>query len=197
MVLAVPIGQVLAVAKPNIVFVLADDMGYGDVQALNSRSTVPTPNLNRLAGKGMTFTDAHSPSAGCTPTRYGTLTGRYCWRSRLKRGVLNGYSAPLLEPGRWTVAGMLRASGYHTSGVGKCHLGLGYQKGADEKIDYAKPITDGPNEHGFDYSHIIPASLDFPPYVYIENGRIIELPTIDRPAVRFPGFLRRGPRQPG
>jgi len=197
MVLAVTLGQVLAVAKPNIVFVLADDMGYGDVQALNSRSTVPTPNLNRLAGKGMTFTDAHSPSAVCTPTRYGTLTGRYCWRSRLKRGVLNGYSAPLLEPGRLTVAGMLRASGYHTSVVGKWHLGLGYQKGADEKIDYAKPITDGPNEHGFDYSHIIPASLDFPPYVYIENGRIIELPTIDQPAVRFPGFLRRGPRQPG
>ena len=145
----------------------------------------------------MTFTDAHSPSAVCTPTRYGALTGRYCWRSRLKRGVLNGYSAPLLEPGRLTVAGILRASGYHTSIVGKWHLGLGFQKGADGKIDYAKPVTDGPNEHGFDHSHIIPASLDFPPYVYIENGRIIELPTIDQPAVKFPGFLRRGPRQPG
>ena len=196
-VLAASLGQASVAAKPNIVFVLADDMGFGDVQALNDRSKVPTPNLNRLAREGMAFTDAHSPSSVCTPTRYGALTGRYCWRSRLKRGVLNGYSAPLLEPGRLTVAGMLRASGYHTSIVGKWHLGLGFQKGTDGKIDYAKLVTDGPNEHGFDHSHIIPASLDFPPYVYIENGRIIELPTIDQPSVKFPGFLRRGPRQPG
>ena len=195
--MAVALGQAGAAAKPNIVFVLADDLGYGDVQVLNARSRVPTPNLNRLARQGMTFTDAHSPSAVCTPTRYGALTGRYCWRSRLKRGVLNGYSAPLLEPGRLTVAGMLRANGYHTSVVGKWHLGLGFQKGADGQIDYAKPVTDGPNEHGFDDSFIIPASLDFPPYVYIENGRFIELPSIDQPAVKFPGFLRRGPRQPG
>ena len=195
--LSVGLGQAAYAAKPNIVFVLADDMGYGDVQALNSRSRVPTPNLNRLAGQGMTFNDAHSPSAVCTPTRYGVLTGRYCWRSRLKRGVLNGYSAPLLESGRLTVAGMLRAEGYHTSVVGKWHLGLGFQKGPDGQIDYAKPVNDGPNEHGFDDSFIIPASLDFPPYVYIENGRVIEPPTIDQPAVKFPGFLRRGPRQPG
>ena len=195
--MAVALGQAGAAAKPNIVFVLADDLGYGDVQALNARSRVPTPNLNRLARQGMTFTDAHSPSAVCTPTRYGALTGRYCWRSRLKRGVLNGYSVPLLEPGRLTVAGILRANGYHTSVVGKWHLGLGFQKGADGQIDYAKPVTDGPNEHGFDDSFIIPASLDFPPYVYIENGRVIELPSIDQPAVKFPGFLRRGPRQPG
>jgi len=195
--MAVALGQAGAAAKPNIVFVLADDLGYGDVQALNARSKVPTPHLNRLARQGMTFTDAHSPSAVCTPTRYGALTGRYCWRSRLKRGVLNGYSAPLLESGRLTVAGMLRANGYHTSVVGKWHLGLGFQKGADGQIDYAKPVTDGPNEHGFDDSFIIPASLDFPPYVYIENGRVIELPSIDQPAVKFPGFLRRGPRQPG
>ena len=195
--MAVALGQAGAAAKPNIVFVLADDLGYGDVQALNARSKVPTPHLNRLARQGMTFTDAHSPSAVCTPTRYGALTGRYCWRSRLKRGVLNGYSAPLLEPGRLTVAGMLRANSYHTSVVGKWHLGLGFQKGADGQIDYAKPVTDGPNDHGFDDSFIIPASLDFPPYVYIENGRFIELPSIDQPAVKFPGFLRRGPRQPG
>jgi len=194
--MAVALGQAGAAAKPNIVFVLADDLGYGDVQALNARSKVPTPHLNRLARQGMTFTDAHSPSAVCTPTRYGALTGRYCWRSRLKRGVLNGYSAPLLESGRLTVAGMLRANGYHTSVVGKWHLGLGFQKGADGQIDYAKPVTDRPNEHGFDDSFIIPASLDFPPYVYIENGRVIELPSIDQPAVKFPGFLRRGPRQP-
>ena len=85
---------------PNIVFILADDMGYGDVRTLNPRSTIPTPNLDRLAGEGMTFTDAHTPSAVCTPTRYGLLTGRYCWRTRLKSGVLNGYGQPLIEPGR-------------------------------------------------------------------------------------------------
>ena len=104
--IAVALGQAAWAAKPNIVFILADDMGYGDVQALNSRSKIPTPHLNRLAKEGMTFTDAHSPSAVCTPTRYAALTGRYCWRSKLKRGVLNGYGAPLLEPNRETVAGM-------------------------------------------------------------------------------------------
>ena len=85
--------------QPNIIFIMADDMGYGDVQALNPQSTIPTPNLDRLSREGMTFTDAHSPSAVCTPTRYGVLTGRYCWRSDLKRGVLNGYGAPIIEEG--------------------------------------------------------------------------------------------------
>ena len=191
------INQVATAAKPNIVFILADDMGYGDVQALNPRSKLHTPNINQLAKEGMTFTDAHSPSSVCTPTRYATLTGRYCWRSKLKRGVLNGYGAPLLEPNRETVAAKLRKSGYHTSVVGKWHLGLGFQKNVDGQIDYSKPITDGPNQHGFDYSFIIPASLDFPPYIYIKNGNIIELPTVKQPAVSFPGFLRSGPRQPG
>jgi arylsulfatase A-like enzyme len=195
--LLITLGQAAWAAKPNIVFILADDMGYGDVQAINPRSKVPTPNLNRLAKQGMTFTDAHSPSAVCTPTRYAALTGRYCWRSRLKRGVINGYGAPLLEPGRETVANMLSANGYNTSVVGKWHLGLGFQKGADGEIDYAKPITDGPNQHGFDYSFIIPASLDFPPYIYIKDGDIVEQPTVKQPAVSFPGYLRNGPRQPG
>ena len=97
------IATVVQAAKPNIVFILADDMGYGDVQALNPQSKIPTPHLNRLAKEGMTFSDAHSPSAVCTPTRYGVITGRYCWRSRMKRGVLGGYSAPLIEKNRPTV----------------------------------------------------------------------------------------------
>ena len=109
---------------PNIVVILADDMGYGDIQALNKKSTIPTPNLNRMATEGLTFTDGHSPSEVCTPTRYGLLTGRYCWRSRLKQGVLGGYSEPLLEPDRPTVANMLKKSGYNTAAVGKWHLGL-------------------------------------------------------------------------
>ena len=92
--LLIALGQAAWAAKPNIVFILADDMGYGDVQAINPQSKVPTPNLIRLAKQGMTFTDAHSPSAVCTPTRYAALTGRYCWRSRLKRGIINCYGAP-------------------------------------------------------------------------------------------------------
>ena len=117
--------------KPNIIFILADDMGYGDVQAMNKRSKIPTPNLNLLSSQGMTFIDAHSPSAVCTPTRYATLTGRYCWRSKLKRGVINGYGAPILESGRETVASMLQSKGYNRSIVGKWHLGLGFEKNGE------------------------------------------------------------------
>ena len=147
-------------AKPNIVFILADDMGYGDVQALNSKSKIPTPHLNRLAKEGMTFTDAHSPSAVCTPTRYGTLTGRYCWRSRMKRGVLGGYSAPLIEKNRSTVGTLLQGAGYHTAAIGKWHLGMNMTRRAggktfkdrwdgDGNVDFTKPIADGPITRGF------------------------------------------------
>ena len=107
---------------------MADDMGYGDIQELNPESRIPTPHLNQLAREGMTFTDAHSPSSVCTPTRYGVMTGRYCWRSELKRGVLNGYGAPLIETNRETVASALRREGYTTGVLGKWHLGLGFQK---------------------------------------------------------------------
>jgi len=185
-----------AAERPNIVFILADDMGYGDVQVLNPRSKIPTPNLDSLARDGMTFTDAHTPSSVCTPTRYALLTGRYAWRSRLKKGVLNGYSEPLLEPGRITVADFLKKQGYHTAAVGKWHLGLGFARAGDE-IDYSKPVSDGPHTHGFDFSYVIPASLDFPPYVFIRNGKVVELPTETQPAQKFPAFVRKGPRSPG
>ncbi|NQU26121.1 MAG: arylsulfatase [Candidatus Nealsonbacteria bacterium] len=182
---------------PNIVVILADDMGYGDVQALNEKSTIPTPSLNRLAADGMTFSDAHSPSAVCTPTRYGLITGRYCWRSRLTRGVLNGYSSPLIEPDRPTIASLLKSQGYTCGIVGKWHLGLGFARAADGKAwDFSKPVGGGPNVLGFDFSHIIPASLDFPPYVYVRNGQVTELPTLEQPAQGFPAYLRRGERSP-
>ena len=93
---------------PNIVVILADDMGYGDVKCYNPASKIPTPNMDRLAEQGVRFTDAHSPSAVCTPTRYGLLTGRYCWRTWLKRGVIGGYTPPLIEPHRMTVASLLK-----------------------------------------------------------------------------------------
>ena len=177
--------------RPNIVFILADDMGYGDVQALNPKSKIPTPNLNKLSADGMTFTDAHSPSSVCTPTRYTTLTGRYCWRSRLKSGVQNGYGAPLIEADRPTVASHLKAAGYHTAVIGKWHLGLGFQK-SDGEWDWEKPLDYSPVDLGFDRSLIIPASLDFPPYVYIEGHTITGKPDRTQAAQRFPGFLRKG-----
>lgn len=181
--------------RPNIIVILADDMGSGDVQALNPASTIPTPNLNRLAAEGMTFTDAHTPSSVCTPTRYGLLTGRYCWRTRLKSGVLNGYGEPLIEADRTTLAEFLKQQGYATGIVGKWHLGLGFAKDQDQ-FDFSKPVSDGPQTHGFDFSQIIPASLDFPPYLFIRNGKITEFPEITQAAQKFPAFLRKGERSP-
>jgi arylsulfatase A len=188
--LALPGASFAASAKPNILYILADDLGYGDLDCYNPDSKAPTPNLNRLARQGMRFTDTHSPSAVCTPTRYGVLTGRYCWRTRLKHGVLNGYSPSLIEPGRMTVASMLKQQGYHTGGFGKWHLGLGNK----EKTDYDQPLRPGPNDFGFDYFFGIPASLDMPPYVFIENDHVVEKPTkhIDGIRVHRGVFWREG-----
>ncbi|MBL8229039.1 MAG: arylsulfatase [Bryobacterales bacterium] len=158
---------------PNIVYILADDLGAGDLGCYNSESKIPTPNMDRVAREGMRFTDMHSPSSVCTPTRYGILTGRYCWRTKLKQGVLDGESPYLLEPGRVTVASMLKQRGYRTAAIGKWHLGLGN----DPKTDYAKVLRPGPLEAGFDSFFGIPASLDMPPYLYVENDRAVELPT--------------------
>ncbi|RMG37457.1 MAG: Cerebroside-sulfatase [Planctomycetota bacterium] len=184
------------ISRPNIVIVLADDLGYGDVQAYNPQSRIPTPHLNALANSGLTFLDAHTPSAVCTPTRYGLLTGRYCWRTRLKRGVLNGYGEPLIERDRMTIADFLTDAGYVCGVVGKWHLGLGFVRDESGTIDYGRRITDGPAEHGFAYSYIIPASLDFPPYVFIQNNRVTTLPTLRQKAQKFPRFVRQGPRAP-
>ncbi len=192
-------------AKPNILFILADDMGYGDVQALNPKSKIPTPNLNRLAKEGMTFTDAHSPSGVCTPTRYGVITGRYCWRSKLKRGVLGGYSAPLIGKDRPTVGSVLQKAGYHTAAIGKWHLGMNMTRreggrpakdrwDGDGNVDYFKPIADSPITRGFHEYFGVSASLDMAPYVWIENDHFSKPPTIQQAAVKFPGFVRRGPR---
>ncbi len=180
--------------RPNIVFILADDMGYGDVHALNARSKIPTPNLDGLAAAGCAFVDAHTPSSVCTPTRYGVLTGRYCWRGRLKRGVINGYGGPVIEPGRETVAAMLQREGYHTAIVGKWHLGLAWPKGPDGAIRFDQPVGSPPNDYGFDHSYIIPASLDFPPYVYVADGEVTDPRVVTQPGQRFPAFLRKGPR---
>lgn len=180
---------------PNIVYILADDLGIGDLACYNPESGVPMPNANRLASQGVRFTDMHSPSAVCTPTRYGILTGRYCWRSRLKNGVLWGYDRNLIESGRLTIASLLKRSGYTTAGIGKWHLGLG----SEERVDYAKPFHPAPTDHGFDYYFGIPASLDMEPYVFIENNRAIEAPTGNTEGRNSPRgvFYRPGPMAPG
>ncbi|MCX6585298.1 MAG: arylsulfatase [Acidobacteria bacterium] len=185
-----------APARPNVVIVLCDDLGYGDVGAFVPAAKVATPRLDRLAREGMRFLDAHSPSGVCTPTRYGLLTGRYCWRTKLTQGVLNGYSPALIEPGRKTLAALLLAQGYRTGGFGKWHLGLGNE----EKVDYARPYAPGPLQYGFTEYFGIPASLDMPPYVYLENDRAVEAPTAtiaDNGEVKRGPFWRGGPRAPG
>jgi arylsulfatase A len=175
---------------PNIVYILADDMGWGDLECFNPHSAVPTPNANALAQSGMRFTDMHSPSSVCTPTRYGILTGRYSWRSSLKKGVLNGYSPNLIEPGRLTVPALLKSRGYYTAGVGKWHLGLGGRP----RTDYTLPLTPGPRAHGFDYYYGIPASLDMAPYLFFENEGVTEAATSSTPGRNDPRgvFWREG-----
>jgi arylsulfatase A len=180
---------------PNIVYILADDLGYGDVSVYNPTGQISTPNIDKLAAQGMRFTDAHSPSSVCTPTRYSLLTGRYPWRSRLPVGVLRGYSRALIETDRMTIASFLKSNGYQTGVIGKWHLGLDWElkKGNEALqattdygikteldtalIDFTRNPTQGPNTVGFDYSYILPASLDMPPYCYLENQKLTELPS--------------------
>ncbi len=184
-------------ARPNIVIVLADDLGTGDVSCYNPEGKTRTPHLDTFARAGVRFTDAHSPSSVCTPTRYGLMTGRYCWRSRLKNGVLNGYSANLIEAGRPTIASLLQAQGYRTGAFGKWHLGMG----TTEPADYTQELRPSPLDHGFDEYFGIPASLDMPPYLFIDGRRAVEPPTStiagnhENKGPRGP-FWRGGPRAP-
>lgn len=185
-----------AEAKPNILYILADDLGWGDLKCNNPQSKIATPALDKLAGAGMNFKDAHSGSAVCTPTRYGIMTGRYAWRTRLQNGVLGGYSPPLIAAEVPTVPGFLREQGYHTVCFGKWHLGMEWaaKEGGtikdypgQWKVDYAAPIKHGPTTVGFDRYFGISASLDMPPYVFIDNDRATAIPTVDKT------WIRKGP----
>ena len=190
---------------PNIVYILADDMGYGDVSCLNPDSKLNTVNIDAMARGGMRCTDMHSTSAVCTPSRYGILTGRYNWRSRLKSGVIGGYTEPLIESDRRTVADLMRGAGYVTGCVGKWHLGLSWAKkpGASEPadfaamdgVDYSRPVYGGPLDHGFDRYFGISASLDMPPYVYIDGRTATALPDHET-ASEGQRFWRKGPTAP-
>jgi arylsulfatase A len=199
---------------PNLVIILADDLGYGDPGCYNEQSKIPTPNIDKLASQGMRFTDAHTPSSVCTPTRYGLLTGRYCWRTPLKSSVLWPWDEPLIEPDRLTLPQMLRQHGYNTACIGKWHLGWNWatkdnsrindqikigqynedlRTSFSKKIDFTQSIEDGPVTRGFDYyfGDDVP---NFPPYCFIENNRVVQLPTEDKPQDMFG---HPGPMQPG
>jgi arylsulfatase A len=210
----------LAQDTPNIVFILADDMSFDSVSANNSKmGALKTPHIDRLISQGMNFSDAHSGSAVCTPTRYGLLTGRYCWRSRLKSSVLWSWGAPLIEPERLTVAELLQQNGYVTGMVGKWHLGMTWHDSegkpanahlklgdasfrkasaarvaaAAKQIDFAKAIRGGPVDHGFDYYFGVDVP-NFPPYAWIRNDRVQGIPSQPKPASMFGA---PGPMIPG
>lgn len=198
------VAQAASTKPPNIIWIMADDLGYGDLSCLNEGSKIQTPNLDRLASEGITFTDAHAPSAVCTPTRYGVMTGRYCFRSPLKHGVLGGGSSPLIAPGRMTVASLMKSHGYTTAGFGKWHLGLEWVtkdglpvRDDMSNVDFTKPYGRGPNTLGFDYYYGISASLDMPPYTYLENDRATEIPNAVSKGKPFPVNWRQGPIAPG
>lgn len=174
---------------PNIIIVLADDLGYGDLSCYNDSSKIQTPNLDRLASGGVRFVDAHSPAAVCTPSRYGLLTGRYPWRSKLKSGVLWAYDWPLIEPERETIASYFKKAGYRTGMTGKWHLGwqwpvkpgqtidsLSFGGRSEEQtlaresaLDFSRPVNGGPMSCGFDYSYAVDIP-SLPPFAFMENG---------------------------
>lgn len=197
---------------PNLVIVFADDMGFGDPRAYSPRSRIPTPHIDALAAAGMRFTDAHSASSVCTPSRYGLLTGRYPWRSRLPVGIVNSWGGPVIDRERLTLGKALQGLGYRTACIGKWHLGWdwpvrggGYLSdeleavnvGPDyerygERIDFARPVREGPTTRGFDYyfGDDVP---NFPPYAFIENDRVLGNPTDRMPVNKG---QRAGPMMP-
>lgn len=187
---------------PNIVVIYADDLGYGDVQCYNpERGKIPTPRIDKLAAQGMRFTDAHSSSGVCTPSRYTLLTGRYHWRSRLQNGIVGLWEKPLITPDRLTIAGLAKKSGYRTACIGKWHLGWDWPIAAGDKAllspgktaggghpdatekqkaawqgIFSKPIPGGPTAVGFDeyFGTDVP---NWPPFCFIENDRTVGIPS--------------------
>jgi arylsulfatase A len=184
-------------ARPNIVLIVADDLGYGDFGCYGA-TKISTPAIDKLAAQGIQFRDAYVASSICSPSRYSILTGRYCWRTRLKFGVLAWFATPLIEPGRATLASLLKRNGYYTACVGKWHLGFNWalkpnapanpdktvfntwDRNAQQYIDFLRPVTGGPLDRGFDSFFGLAGSLNMMPYVYIRNDRVVEPPTVQK-----------------
>ncbi len=181
--------------RPNVIVVMADDLGFGDVSPTNADCKIATPHLQEMADQGLTFYDAHTPSSVCTPTRYGLLTGRYNWRSRLAKGVLSGTSKHLIPADRPTLGHLMKGAGYHTSMIGKWHLGWDWHKDGKE-IDFTKPVKNGPSINGFDQYYAHCGSLDMPPYVWVDTGRVTAVPDrtegVTSKEDRY-GWYRKGP----
>jgi arylsulfatase A-like enzyme len=175
--------------SPNIVLILADDMGYGDIRAYNAESKIPTPHLDRLAAEGMRFTDMHAGASWCMPSRYALMTGRFAWRDGHAKGLPKKPSGYRIDKDAPTLASVLRDRGYHTAVIGKWHLGMG-ERGV--KYEYRKglSIPMGANDVGFHESYILKGSLDFGPYVYFENQAPIATPTARIPARNWPNTRR-------
>ncbi|NUQ01989.1 MAG: sulfatase-like hydrolase/transferase, partial [Armatimonadetes bacterium] len=164
-------------ARPNIVVILADDYGYGSASCYGADpGLVRTPNIDRLAAEGRRFTDANTPSSVCSPTRYGLLTGRYCWRTSLQAQVLGTFSPLHIEPTRLNLASLLKRHGYHTAAVGKWHLGYGDARGdLNFRTDYTAELTPGPLDLGFDYHFGVPSNHGDMTGIFVENRRVYGL----------------------
>lgn len=165
--------------KPNIIIIYADDLGYGDVSCYGA-TKINTPNIDRLASQGIRFTKAHTTSATCTPSRYALMTGQYPWRKQ-GTGILPGDAALIIPTDKTTLPGLLKKTGYSTAITGKWHLGLGNEVSKD----WNGEIKPGPNEVGFDYSFIFPATADRVPTVFLENRRVVALDVADPIAVDY------------
>jgi len=192
--------------RPNIVIILADDLGYGDVQCYNpERGKIPTPNINRLAAQGLRFMDGHSSSSVSSPSRYTLLTGRYHWRTRLQTGIVNLWEQPLIAPDRMTIGTLAKQHGYRTAAIGKWHLGWNWPIMPEQKkwmgIDlrdgvateehrrvwrevFSQPLLDGPTSRGFDY-YFGTDVPNWPPYCFIENNRTIGIPSEALPSEKL------------
>lgn len=196
-----------ASGRPDIVVILTDDLGYGDVSHLNPESKIQTPHLDALAAEGVTALDAHSPCAVCSPSRYSMLTGRYAWRGKLRAGRLGPWAEPVIESGRATLATLLDTAGYETAFFGKWHLGFlwpwkdgerpgredlggGDSKATNAMFDWSKPIQGGPIGAGFDYYFGVDVP-NMPPYAYIENDKLTCTP-VDMDGRKLKVLLKAG-----